>query len=74
MRPPCGTRPHLAGASGGGAEKNVVRTNHSKKSIHLIGALGDGTLDLQFHDNLKADGHAALVEYARRRHKKVGII
>ena len=54
--------------------KNIVRTNHSKKSNHLIGALGDGALDLPFHDNLKADGHAALVEYARRRHKKVGII
>ena len=54
--------------------RNVVRTNHSKKPINLIGALGDGTLDLQFHDNLKADGHAVLVEYARRRHKKVGII
>ena len=71
-RPPCGTRPRLAGASGDGAEKNVVRTNHSKKSIHLIGALGDGTLDLQFHDNLKADSYAALVEYTRRRYKKVG--
>ena len=35
--------------------RNVVRTNHSKKSNHLIGALGDGTLDLPFHDNLKAE-------------------
>ena len=35
---------------------------------------GDGTLDLSFHDNLKADGHAALVEHTRRRHKMVGII
>ena len=32
--------------------KSVVRTNHSKKAIYLIGALGDGTLDLQFHENL----------------------
>ena len=39
-RPPCGTRPPRAGASGGGAEKNIVRTNHSKKSNHLIGARG----------------------------------
>ena len=54
--------------------RNIVRTNHSKKPNHLIGALGDGTLDLPFHDNLKADGHMVLVEYARRRHKKVGII
>lgn len=54
--------------------KSVVRTNHSKKAIHLIGALGDGTLDLQFHENLNGESYVALAEYARRRHGKVGII
>ena len=54
--------------------KAIVRTNHSKKSIHLIGALGDGTLDLQFHGDLKAGSYTSLVEYARRRHEKIGII
>ena len=54
--------------------KGVVRTNHSKKAIHLIGALGDGTLDLQFHENLNGESYVALAEYARRRHGKVGII
>lgn len=54
--------------------KNVVRTNYSKKAIHLIGALGDGTLDLQFHENLKSESYVALIEYARRRHGKVGIL
>ena len=54
--------------------KATVRTNHSKKAIHLIGALGDGTLDLQFHGDLKAGSYTSLVEYARRRHEKVGII
>ena len=54
--------------------KDTVRTNHSKKAIHLIGALGDGTLDLQFHGDLKADSYVSLVEYARRRHEKIGII
>ena len=55
-------------------KKNVVRTNHSKKAIHLIGALGDGTLDLQFHESLKGESYVALAEYARRRRGKVGII
>ena len=54
--------------------KNVVRTSHSKQPNRLIGALVDGTPYLPFHDNLKADGHAALVEYTRRRYKKIGII
>ena len=51
--------------------KGIVRTNHSKKAIHLIGAPGDGTLDLQFHVDLKADSYAA-PEYARRLHEKQG--
>ena len=54
--------------------KATVRTNHSKKAIHLIGAPGDGTPDLQFHGDLKADSYVSLVEYARRRHEKIGII
>ncbi len=67
-RPPCGTRPRLAGVPGDGAEKNIVRTSHSKKSTRLIGAPGGGgTLDWLFHDNPKTDGHAALAEYARWR-------
>ncbi|MCE2509331.1 MAG: hypothetical protein J4G04_08625 [Nitrosopumilaceae archaeon] len=54
--------------------KGTIRTNHSKKAMHLVGALGDGTLDLQFHEDLKAGSYVDLVEYARRRHKKIGII
>ena len=54
--------------------KGVVRANHSKKAIHLIGAPGNGTPDLQFHENLKGESYVVLVEYARRRHKKVGIL
>ena len=54
--------------------KDTVPINYSKKSLHIIGALGDGTLDIQFHGNLKADSYVDLIEYARRRHKKIGII
>ena len=40
----------------------------------MIGALGDGTLDLQFHDDLSADSYVDLVEHLHRRYQKVGII
>lgn len=40
----------------------------------MIGALGDGTLDLQFHDDLSAGSYVELVKHLRRRYGKVGII
>ena len=54
--------------------REAVLVNHSKQSIHMIGALGDGTLDLQFHDGLTAASYVKLVEHLRRRYGKVGII
>ena len=54
--------------------RETVPTNHSKQSIHMIGALGDGTLDLQFHDDLSAGSYVELVEHLRRRYGKVGIV
>ena len=54
--------------------RETVPVNHSKQSIHMIGALGDGTLDLQFHDGLSAGSCVGLVEHLRRRYGKVGII
>ena len=54
--------------------RDAVRTNYSKRANHLIGALGDGTLDVQFHENLTADSYVSLLEYARRRHKKIGVV
>ena len=56
----------------GGME--AVPANHSKQSIHMIGALGDGTLDLQFHDDLSAGSYVELVEHLRRRYGRVGIV
>ena len=32
-------------------EKGAVPVNYSKQPIHMIGALGDGALELQIHDN-----------------------
>ena len=54
--------------------RDTVCTNYSRKSINLIGAPGDGTPGLRFHENLKADSYIALLEFARRRHKKIGVI
>ena len=54
--------------------RDVVRTNYSKRANHLIGALGNGTLDVQFRENLTADSYVSLLEYARRRHKKIGVV
>ena len=54
--------------------KGVVRASHAKKAICLIGAPGNGAPDLQFHENLKGESYAALIEYARRRHRKAGIL
>ena len=54
--------------------RETVPVNHSKQYIHMIGALGDGTLDLQFHDDLSAGSCVEPVEHLRRRYGKVGII
>ena len=54
--------------------RETVPVNHSKQSVHMIGALGEGTLDLQFHDDLSAGSYVELVERLRRRCGKVGII
>ncbi|MYB30763.1 MAG: hypothetical protein F4Y18_07015 [Cenarchaeum sp. SB0663_bin_5] len=40
----------------------------------MIGALGDGTLNLQFHDNLTAASYVELIKHLHRRYRKVGII
>ena len=40
----------------------------------MIGALGEGTLDLQFRDDLSVGSYVELVERLRRRYGKVGII
>ena len=55
--------------------RDTVPTNYSRKSLHVIGALGNGTLDIQFHENLSADSYIALIEYVLRHHKKkIGIV
>lgn len=55
-------------------KRDTVSVNHSKKSLHMIGALGDGTLDLQFHDYLKAASYVEPIKHLHRRYGKVGIM
>ena len=54
--------------------RETVPVNHSKRSIHMIGALGDYTLAIQFHDNLTVASYVELIKHLHRRYRKVGII
>ena len=51
--------------------KDTVQINFSKKSIKIIGALGQGTLDIQFHQKTDAQSVIALLEYLRRKYGRV---
>ena len=51
--------------------KDTVQINFSKKSIKIIGALGQGTLDIQFHQKTDAKSVIALLEYLRRKYGRV---
>ena len=51
--------------------RDTVRTNCSKKTVKVAGALGKGTLDVQFHESANTESAVALLEYLRRRYGKV---
>ena len=54
--------------------KDTVQINFSKKSTKIIGALGLGTLDMQFHQKTDADSVIALLEYLRYKYGRVFVI
>ena len=54
--------------------KDTVQVNFSKKSIKIIGTLGQGTLDIQFHQKTDAQSVIALLEYLRCRYGRVLVI
>ena len=54
--------------------KDTVTINFSKKSIKIIGALGQGTFDMQFHQTTDADSVIALLEYLRYKYGRVFVI
>ena len=51
--------------------RETVPINHSKKSVKIVGALGMGTLDMQFHEKANSESVIALLEYLRRRYGKI---
>ena len=54
--------------------KDTVPINHSKKSVKIVGALGMGTLDIQFHEKANSESVIALLEYLRRRYGGIFVI
>ena len=51
--------------------RDTIKTNYSKKTVKVAGALGKGTLDIQFHERANTESVTALLEYLRRKHGKV---
>ena len=54
--------------------RDTVPINHSKKSVKIVGTLGMGTLDIQFHERADSESVIALLEYLRRRYGKIFVI
>lgn len=50
---------------------DTVRTNHSKKSIQMLGILADQTLDIIFSNSYKSDDTIRMLEHARKKYKKI---
>ncbi len=51
--------------------RDTVKTNCSKKTVKVTGALGKSTLDIQFHESANTESVAALLEYLRRKYGKI---
>ena len=54
--------------------RDTVPINHSKKSVKIVGTLGMGTLDIQFHEKTNSESVIALLEYLRRRYGRIFVI
>ena len=54
--------------------RDTVGVNYSRKSTNLLGALGNGTLHIECHDNLKADSYISLIENVVKKCGRVGIV
>ena len=53
----------------GGTE--TVRTNYSKKGIHIFGVLGENTLDIIFSHTYKSDDTIRMLDHVREKYGKV---
>ena len=54
--------------------RDTVGVNYSRKSTNILGALGNGALHIEYHDNLKADSYISLIENVVKKYGKVGIV
>ena len=54
--------------------RDAAGVNHSRKSTNLLGALENGTLHVEYHDNLKADSYISLIENTVKKYGKVCIV
>ena len=54
--------------------KDAVQINYSKKSFQIIGAPGQGTLDIQFHEKVNSEAVIAFLEFLRRKYGKIFVI
>ena len=74
MRPPWLTPP----ASRRGIRRrggyDEVRINYSKKSVKIVGALGEDTLDMQFHEKVGTKTVIALLEGLQQKYERVFVI
>ena len=51
--------------------KDAVQINCSRKSFQIIGALGQGTLEIQFHEKVNSEAVIAFLEFLRRKYGKI---
>ena len=54
--------------------RDAVGVNYSRKSTNILGALGNGALHIEYHDNLKADSYISPMESVVKKYGKVGIV
>ena len=74
MRPPYRTRPRPNADCGGAVDGTPWASIIRGKSTNILGALGNGTLHIEYHDNLKADSYISLIENMVKKYGKVGIV
>ena len=51
-----------------------MQINYSKKSFQIIGAPGQSTLDIQFHEKVNSEAVIAFLEFLRRKYGKIFVI
>ena len=55
-------------------ERDTVRVNHSKKGIHVLGALSRDSIELDYPENLKAESVIALFKRLHKKHGRIFVI